>query len=220
MPVCAWPWTSLAVCPSSATRSTAIRNHSEVEVDRKLVKKKLGRVRRYRRQLAQWPELLAVAQASERYVRQQGYHRKAADELREKLVPLVSFRRSRRLQEAVLQFVLEQRSQADPGERLIGSSEVLESIIGKYKRLQGMHSKGGMTAMLLSIGAIVCHQTVDTVARALERVKTVEVGQWLRQQLGITIQAQRKIALAKEQKRDPKQLQPAQSFWLFRRICG
>lgn len=188
------------------------RDHPEVEVDRKLVKKKLGWVRKYRRRLAQWSELLAVAQSSEHYVRYQGFHRNAADKLREQLVPLTTRPCSRRLQESVLEFVSEQGSQAEPGERLIGSSEVLESIIGKYKRLQGMHSKGGMTAMLLSIGAIVCHKTVDTIAQALGKVKTVEVGQWLRQQLGITIQAQRKLALSKEQKRDPKQLQSAESF--------
>ena len=75
-----------------------------------------------------------------------------------------------------------------------------------------MHSKGGITGMLLSIGAIVCNKAVDTIAQALERVKTVEVGQWCRQQLGITIQAQRKLALSKEQKRDPKQLQSPESF--------
>ncbi len=188
------------------------RDHPEVEVDRKLVKKKLRWVWKYRRRLAQWSELLAVAQSSEHYVRHEGFHRNAADELREQLAPLATRPCSLRLQETVLQFVSEQGSQAEPGERLIGSSEVLESIIGKYKRLQGMHSKGGMTAMLLSIGAIVCHKTVDTIARALESVKTVEVGQWLRQQLGITIQAQRKIALCKEQKPDPKQLQSAESF--------
>jgi hypothetical protein len=66
--------------------------------------------------------------------------------------------------------------------------------------------------MLLSIGAIVCHKTVDTIAPALESVKTVEVGQWLRQELGITIQSQRKIALCKEQNPDPKHLQSAESF--------
>lgn len=188
------------------------RDHPEVEVDHKLVKKKLGWVRRYRGRLAEWSELLAVAQTSEHYVRHEGFHHNAADELREKLVPLATHRCSRRLQEAVLQFVFEQGSQAEPGERLIGSSEVIESIIGKYKRLQSMHSKGGMTGMLLSIGAIVCHKSVDTIAAALARVKTVEVGQWCRQQLGITIQAQRKIAFAEEQKWDPKRLQPAKSF--------
>jgi len=182
------------------------------QLQSKLVKKKLSWVRKYRRRLAQWSELLAVAQSSEHYVRYQGFHRNAADKLREQLVPLTTRPCSRRLQESVLEFVSEQGSQAEPGERLIGSSEVLESIIGKYKRLQGMHSKGGMTAMLLSIGAIVCHKTVDTIAQALGRVKTVEVGQWLRQQLGITIQAQRTIALCKEQKQDPKQLQAAESF--------
>ena len=47
--------------------------------------------------------------------------------------------------DSILEFVSQQASHARPGERLIGSTEVLESIIGKYKRLQSMHSKGGMT---------------------------------------------------------------------------
>ncbi len=190
----------------------APEDHPETAVDRKLVKEKLGWVRNYRRRLGQWSELLAVAQSSEHYVRHEGFHRNAEAELRERLAPLAACPSSRRLQKAVLQFVSEQGAQAEPGERLIGSSEVLESIIGKYKRLQGMHSKGGMTAMLLSIGAIVCPKTVDTVAQALASVKTVEVGQWLRERLGVTIQAQRKIAFTEEQNRNPKQLRPAECF--------
>jgi len=190
----------------------APQDHPEMEVDRKLVKKKLGWVRNYRGRLAQWSELLAVAQASEHYVRYEGFHRNVADELRETLAPLAAHPCSRRLQEAILQFVSEQGAQANPEERLIGSSEVIESIIGKYKRLQSMHSKGGMTGMLLSIGAIVCNKTADTIAQALERVRTIEVGRWCRQQLGITIQAQRTIALAKEHKPDPNPLQPVESF--------
>ena len=171
------------------------QDHPDVEVDRQLVQKKLGWVRRYRWRLSQWSELLGLAEASEHYVRYQGLHGKAADELRAKLDPLATCRGSRRFQEAILEFVAKQASQAGLEERLIGSSEVIESIIGKYKRLQSMHSKGGMTAMLLSIGAIVSNKAVETIAAALRRVKTCEVWQWCRKHLGITIQAQRKIAL-------------------------
>ena len=64
------------------------------------------------------------------------------------------------MRDAALEFVTQQSGAATAaGERLIGSSEVLESLIGKYKQLQSTHSKGGMTAMLLSFGSIVSNKT-------------------------------------------------------------
>lgn len=81
------------------------------------------------------------------------------------------------------------------GERVIGSTEVLESIIGKYKRLQSSHSKGGMTAMLLSIGAMLGKQTASHIKQALETVRTAEVATWCRDHLGLTIQTQRRLTL-------------------------
>ena len=98
------------------------------------------------------------------------------------------------MRDGLLEFVAEQSSAAGKGERLIGSSEVLESLIGKYKRLQSTHSKGGMSAMLLSFGAIVLEKTTGTIQRALETIKTQDVSDWVKQNLGITIQAQRKLA--------------------------
>lgn len=72
---------------------------------------------------------------------------------------------------------------------------MLESIIGKYKRLQGSHSKGGMTAMLLSIGAMVGRRASDTIQTGLQAVTTADVSTWCKDHLGITLQAQRKIAM-------------------------
>jgi hypothetical protein len=47
------------------------------------------------------------------------------------------------------------------------SSEVLESIIGKYKSLQGEHGQCGATSMLLSIGAFVGRLTQNVMRTAM-----------------------------------------------------
>ncbi len=78
------------------------------------------------------------------------------------------------------------------GERLIGSTEVLESIIGKYKRFQSSHSKGGMSDMILSIGAMLGSQAAWTIKQGLEKVRSADVDTWCRENLGLTIAAQRK----------------------------
>ena len=100
------------------------------------------------------------------------------------------------MQKALLEFVREQSVHARPGERLIGSSEVIESLIGKYKRLQSTHSQGGMTAMILSVGAIVAKKTIQTICDALTATNTQDVLDWCHSHLGITLQAQRRLAFS------------------------
>jgi hypothetical protein len=181
-------------------------------VNTKRVEARLGWLRKYRQRLAEWSALMAVAQAGETYVRHQGLHADAAAELRTRLEPLATCAPSRRLKDALLEFVTQQAAAAKPGERLIGSTEVLESIIGKYKRLQGMHSGDGMTRMILSIGALVGRRCQETLRQALAHVSNNDLAAWCRDHLGITLQACRKLAFAPEQKPPLTPLAPAPSF--------
>jgi hypothetical protein len=175
-------------------------------VKERLREARLGWLREYRQQLAEWCSLFTLAQAAEHYVRHHGLHTGTVAELAPRLQALAVCPRSRRMQEAIVEFLAEQSAAARPGERLIGSTEVLESIIGKYKRLQSMHSGGGMTGMLLSVGALVGHWSRERIAEGLQRVTNSQVGHWCRERLGVTLQAQRKLAFAAEQFQYPKPL--------------
>ena len=62
---------------------------------------------------------------------------------------------SRRLATALLEFVGQESRKLKKGQRVPGHTEILESLLGKYKQIQGRHSQGGMTASLLNIGAVV-----------------------------------------------------------------
>ena len=126
---------------------------------------KLGWLNDDRSAVAEWSELLQLAATTEDDVRKEGYHRGAPRRLRSRLKPLATCKAGRHMRNSLLTFVGAQSSQADKHERLPGSSEVIESLIGKYKRLQSTHSKGGMTAMLLSFGAIVLDKTTETIQR-------------------------------------------------------
>jgi hypothetical protein len=180
-------------------------------VDRSAVEDKLGWLRAYREALYHWSVLLAIAETVEGYVRREGYHATAAESLRDRLAGLAINASAERMTADALSFVAEQSSQARRGERLLGSSEVLESLFGKYKQLQGIHRQGGMTPQLLSLGAAVGRQTIQTVRRALAAVRTRDVVQWCQQHLGLSLQAQRSHAF-REQKPHTKHLTPKPSF--------
>ena len=174
-------------------------------VDRKALEEKLGWLRDYREALYHWSVLLAIAETAESYVRHEGYHTAAADQLRERLDGLGINAAARSMETATLEFVAEQSAQARPGERLIGSSEVLESLIGKYKDLQGKNSRGGMTPQILAFGAIVMQKTTETIRQGLAAIRTCDVLQWCQEHLGLSVQGQRSYAY-QEQNPDIKLL--------------
>jgi hypothetical protein len=155
------------------------------------VEEKLGWLRAFEPQINRWDELLTVVGAAEHYVRHQGLHQAAATEL-EACMPKPATRAAQQMRRQLLEFVREQGQQARQGERLLGSSEVLESVIGKFKYLAGERGHHGMTGMVLSIGAIVGRQAISTVQAAMEEITTPDVWNWCRKHLGVTVQSARR----------------------------
>ncbi len=171
-------------------------------LDVRRVEEKLGWLRKFAQPVRRWGEMLAVIGAAEHYVRHEGIHARAAEELAVRLpkssIPAVS-----RLRKQLLEFVQAQGEQAREGERLLGSSEVLESIIGKFKHVAGEGGRHGLTGIVLGIGALVGKQTVATIQAAMTEVTTCDVWNWCRTHLGATVQSVRqriRQALHPEQK--------------------
>lgn len=178
---------------------------AQTGLDAAVVEKKLGWLRGHRDQIRRWREMLDVIETTEHYVRHQGIHCKAADEL-SVLLPKPRSEKARTLRKQLLAFVQEEAQQARKGERLLGSSEVLESIIGKFKCVAGERGQHGLTGMVLSIGALVGHLTVGAVQTALAEVRNQDVWNWCHTHLGTTLQSLRSriaSALNTEQKQKP-----------------
>jgi len=163
------------------------------ELDRAALSAKLGWLHEYRAALAEWNAALTVVSDTLVYVRRAGYHHQAAEELGSCLLPAASAM-AQRVALALLEFVALQSAAARPGERLIGSSECLESLIGKGKRLEGQHSKSGFTKMILGLAASVVTPTYEYLTAALTHTKTTHVLDWCHTHLGISLASQRRQA--------------------------
>ena len=159
-------------------------------LDVRQVEAKLGWLRKFAQPVRRWSEMLAVIGTAEHYVRHEGIHTQAAEELAAQL-PKSTIPAVQRLRKQLLEFIQSQGQQALPGERILGSSEVLESIIGKFKAVAGEGGYHGLTSMILSIGALVGKQTVATVHAALTAVTNNAVWEWCRTHLGATVQSMR-----------------------------
>ena len=117
-----------------------------------------------------------------------------------------------RVREELLEFIAQQSEQAEPNDRLLGSSEVIESVIGKLKNMESVQNKSGFTGLLLSLAAIVSKTTEDVIQKAMKSVPTKRVREWFKQNIGKSLQSRRKEVFGSlkkaEQKWDKFQMVP------------
>ncbi len=76
-----------------------------------------------------------------------------------------------RVQSELLDFVKTESMKAKEGERLLGSSESLESTFGKLKTLEGPQDKNGFTGFVLALAALVAPTTPEMIAAILNLKK-------------------------------------------------
>jgi hypothetical protein len=157
------------------------------------LEEKLGWIRGYQEPLAAWSQMLEVAATVLTYAREQGYHLHAKQELQIELSCFTAQAETPacRVAERLLAFVEEESAGIAAGRRLVASSEVLESLIGKAKQLEGSQSKGGFTKTVLGLAASVAQVTKENIRAALTATKVQDVINWVRDHLGTSLEAQR-----------------------------
>ena len=165
------------------------------ETDLTRLDEKFGWISEYRQALDDWSHLDAIKECVLTYVRRYGYHREAARDLCRELRPLAPTATSLHMAASLVRFVKQQSRNLKTGERLPGSSEVIESLIGKGKRMQGQHSRGGFTRMILGMAASLVDLTGEKICQALETIRDVDLTAWLDKHLGTTQTKQRRAAL-------------------------
>jgi hypothetical protein len=166
---------------------------------------KLGWLIKFREPLAQWQQLLEVITTAESFVRKQGlYHGSYRDLVKELSKFQAPSERVKGVRQQLLSFVATEELKANPHERLLGSSEVLESLFGKLKRLEQDQARSGFTGLLLSVAAMVSPTTTEVVQKALETVPTKEILAWSKKNLGQSVQSLRKEVFAFANKTEQK----------------
>ena len=158
------------------------------------LEEKFGWLRDYEEPLRVWSQMQQVIDIVNDFVRCQGHYPGSAVDLRRQLKPLSLTGPAKALRTELVAFVRHESRKAKRGERLPGSTEVLESTFGKQKEIQGHQSKGGFTGLLLALPALLGTITADTVRAALKFAKTADVIQWIRDNLGQSHQSKRRLA--------------------------
>jgi hypothetical protein len=162
-------------------------------IDRERLEERLGWLREYRQAIEQWSQWHEAIQVVVRQVRCFGIDRDSVARFRGQFDEMNLSLSGCTAAEAMMTFVAEQAWVARlGGERLIGSTEILESIFGDLKALERQQSESGLTGLMLVVGSIVSRWTIEEINEALGATPWKAVQAWVEDHVGPTVQSQRR----------------------------
>jgi len=185
-------------------RADALSASQQAELPADLLDEKLGWVESLADSLAGWSELIDLCQQTCSTVRRWGYAPGVVEKV-DQVLPSVLTARGRELRSQLIAFVRGECAKLPAGCSAPGSSEVIESLIGKGKRLEGQQSQSGFTHYVLALAASVATPTALLLETVAKTVGFKHLNQWLTKHLPQTLQAKRLRDLGhrnKEQKQD------------------
>jgi hypothetical protein len=185
-------------------RADALPASQQAELSADLLDEKLGWVESLAGSLIGWSELIDLCQQTCRMVRRWGYASGVVEKVDEAL-PSVLTESGRQLRSQLIDFVRNECAKLPAECSAPGSSEVIESLIGKGKRLEGQQSQSGFTRYVLALAASVATPTASLLESVAKVVGIKHLNQWLSKHLPKTLQAKRLRDLGlqnKEQKQD------------------
>jgi hypothetical protein len=150
-------------------------------------------LRDYREALANWQSEQAVVEVALTHVRTHGVNQDTPAKLDAEWSKLELTPGTRDVAARLRTAVRTEGAQATPGETLVASTEVLESVFGKFKRLEGDYAGDGFTGLSLALGAFFGEATDEQTKEALEAVPKKEAENWVKRVLGTTVQMFRRL---------------------------
>jgi hypothetical protein len=157
----------------------------------KKIREKLVWVNEYRFAISRWSNMMRAVSCTENFVRNNGLYTNAHLDLQRVLEELKLSDHADIFNQKMITLVEKESSYAKPKERLLGSSEIIESLFGKQKNIEKQQAKNGFTGLLLSLAACVSKTTIDVIKNAMESVKTKTIIEWHKKNIGKSVQAKR-----------------------------
>ncbi|MBT3394199.1 MAG: hypothetical protein HN411_03705 [Waddliaceae bacterium] len=162
------------------------------------LKNKLTWIEEYLESLKTYKMLMEMNEKALRLVHQKGYYRGVANDYL-KLVNQFYTTNTRcvSLGGRVESFLREQEESLVKGIHYLGSSEIIESLFGKFKAMERQFKSGDFTSLVLSMPALVGNFSKEIVGKALTCTSSLDVKEWVADNLGETFLSKRRRALGR-----------------------
>lgn len=165
-------------------------------------KAKLSWLTEYKPHIKEWRTMLNILHAVKYEVKTNGFSNKTTDAVKKEIDKLTI--KSQRLQDVKSQVIIYVDEESDGIEGVIlGCSDIIESIFGKYKNFSGKSPMKEIGRAILTIPAFTSTIDYKQVKEAMETISAKEVAEWQKNNIGSSLFSKRKQAfnLKKEKSR-------------------
>ena len=144
-------------------------------------------------QMTEWRTMLNMLNHLQKEVKQNGLSKQSKKNIRKKLSKLeIDTIRQQKLRNEILKYVENATARLPQNQAYLGSSDIIESVFGKYKYFSAKTPMKEIGKTVLTIPAFTSEINSDEVKKALETVSTKNLHQWQKDNIGQTLFAQRK----------------------------
>jgi len=159
-------------------------------------KRVFGWLNAYEDELGDCWMMMHLGQETSRIIKEEGIAADSMKKCRQLLTERAYGARVCRYADGIREHLKEVESKLRPGERLLGSSDIVESLFGKYKFLMERSPQKAITRLILAIGALTSKRTPELIREAMEAVKMESVETWFRKYVGESARSIRQRAFA------------------------
>ncbi len=152
-------------------------------------------VRAFREELRVYAQMTEQAKAIQTFLKTKGLQAGVVEPLRATLAPPATLTpRAAQFTTRVLAQVAAEAAKIPPGETWLASSDIIESVFGKYKTFTARGPLKEIGRLVLAIPAFLTDLTAPVIREAMASVRTLDVEQWVKTHLGDSMLSKRRRA--------------------------
>lgn len=158
---------------------------------------KLEWLAEYKLDIIKWNQMLLLTRSVETHLKQSGLNNQSLNDLSEYRV-MFSDNSLHDFQQYVFDYVTIQSEKINTKDTFLASSDLIESLFGKYKYFSSRCPLKEMGQMILTIYLSTMDLTTNLIKDALETISFVDVEDWLTEVFGRSTLSKRKILFSSD----------------------
>jgi len=150
----------------------------------------------YEESLKRWATMIVLTRTLETQVKAKGLNRKSREEFEAKIAHLKIPNKVWKFKEKIVGYIEVEVSKITIKNSILATTDVVESLFGKYKNFSSRCPLKDLRQMLLTIPLSTLELTNDLVKKALESIRGIDLKNWVEEVFGLSMLSKRKTVFS------------------------
>jgi len=166
------------------------------ELGRRRFLDKFGWLKEYQESLSMWTQMLEMTRLLETKLKTEGLNQQSLADFEQLFPPASIPEKLEQFYQKIRDYIIKQTSVLPDETNFLASSDIIESLFGKYKYFSQKCPIKELGRMILTIPLATLNFTADLVKQALETISSLDVVTWAEQMFGQSTLSKRKMVFS------------------------